>query len=91
MGTTAIGGTIIDSPVVLSRIPPPPRPSRLSSNFNPRASPPLMSRRGGTSRPPHRDGTGEEHDEGDDPADTEDRQLYCFCRKLSYGEVRPFN
>lgn len=27
--------------------------------------------------------------EGDEGGDPEDQQIYCFCQKLSYGEVRP--
>lgn len=36
------------------------------------------------------DAEGEEdiEDGGEDGADTEDKTLYCFCQKLSYGEVR---
>lgn len=31
------------------------------------------------------EGEGEEGEEGGDP---EDKEIYCFCQKLSYGEVR---
>lgn len=27
--------------------------------------------------------------EGEEGGDPEDQQIYCFCQKLSYGEVRP--
>lgn len=35
------------------------------------------------------DGDGEDdiEDGGEEGADTEDKTLYCFCQKLSYGEV----
>ena len=27
--------------------------------------------------------------DGEEGGDPEDQQIYCFCQKLSYGEVRP--
>ena len=32
---------------------------------------------------------GEEDEGGEDAGDTEDQEIYCYCQKLSYGEVRP--
>jgi chromatin modification-related protein YNG2 len=30
-----------------------------------------------------------EEGNGDDDEDNEDKTLYCFCQKMSYGEVCP--
>lgn len=97
-GASGSLGTVSNSPVVLSQVVPPPRQSRLAQSnsiaggIGARPSPPVQSsRRGAPSRPLQThsdDATGEDHDDADDPTDPEDKQLYCFCRKLSYGEVR---
>lgn len=34
------------------------------------------------------DAEGEEDEAGEDGGDAEDQELYCYCQKLSYGEVR---
>lgn len=86
MGSTNVGA-VNNTPVTLSQVVPPPRQSRLANTFNARTSPPANTRRGAPSRPPPSDRAGDDHDEAEDPADTEDKQIYCFCRKLSYGEV----
>ncbi|KAG8956674.1 Histone acetyltransferase complex subunit [Tulasnella sp. 424] len=96
-GASGSSGTVSNSPVVLSQVVPPPRQSRLAQSnsiaggIGARPSPPVQSsRRGAPSRPLQThsdDATGEDHDDGDDPTDPEDKQLYCFCRKLSYGEM----
>ena len=38
---------------------------------------------------PDDDAEGEEdfEENGDETGDPEDQQIYCFCQKLSYGEV----
>jgi chromatin modification-related protein YNG2 len=39
---------------------------------------------------PDEDAEGEDDTEegnGDDDEDNEDKRLYCFCQKMSYGEV----
>jgi len=88
LGTAS--GAVNNSPVMLSpaTVPTGPRPSRLSNATNARPSPPVTShRRGAPSRPLQNESAGESHDEADDVGDTEDKQLYCFCRKMSYGEM----
>ncbi len=35
------------------------------------------------------DAEGEDEEAGEDGGDAEDQELYCYCQKLSYGEVRP--
>ncbi|KAG8986918.1 Histone acetyltransferase complex subunit [Tulasnella sp. 427] len=94
-GSLNTSGTVTNNSVVLSQVPPPPRqPRTTQSNVNTngagaRPSPPVQSsRRGVPSRPLQThsdDATGDDHE--DDPTDPEDKQLYCFCRKLSYGEM----
>ncbi|KIO30203.1 hypothetical protein M407DRAFT_224964 [Tulasnella calospora MUT 4182] len=96
-GASGSTGTVSNTPVVLSQVVPPPRQSRLAqssanaSSISARPSPPVQSsRRGAPSRllQTHSDdAVGEDHDDADDPTDPEDKQLYCFCRKLSYGEM----
>ena len=36
------------------------------------------------------DAEGEEAGEDGEGEDGEDKQIYCFCQKLSYGEVSGF-
>ncbi|KAI0832701.1 hypothetical protein BC628DRAFT_1347953 [Trametes gibbosa] len=70
--------------------PAPPHRSGLSRQVHPRHSP-MRSRRA------HRPSAGLDEDdaEGDedveeaaeDGADAEDQELYCYCQKLSYGEM----
>ncbi|KAF7789344.1 hypothetical protein EIP86_000288 [Pleurotus ostreatoroseus] len=67
--------------------------SRLSQQVHPRASPAARGRRATASVGPDadEDAEGEEdldEDGGEDGGDAEDTQIYCFCQKMSYGEVR---
>ena len=63
--------------------------SGLSRMTHPRQSP-VRSRRTNTSAgPDDEDAEGEEDEGGEDAGDTEDQEIYCYCQKLSYGEVRP--
>ena len=67
--------------------------SRLSQQVQLRNSPAARGRRVTTSAGPDADEDAEgeedlEEDAMDEGGDTEDKELYCFCRKLSYGEVR---
>lgn len=67
--------------------------SRLSQQVQPRNSPAARGRRIATSvgLDVDEDAEGEddmEEDAMEEGGDTEDKELYCFCRKLSYGEVR---
>ena len=65
--------------------------SRLSQQVHPRHSP-ARPRRVSTPVGPDvdDDAEGEEdvEDIGEENGDVEDKELYCFCQKLSYGEVR---
>lgn len=65
--------------------------SRLSQQVHPRQSP-LRSRRVTASAGLDADEDAEGEDDLDDAmeegGDAEDKELYCFCQKLSYGEVR---
>lgn len=65
--------------------------SRLSQQVHPRPSP-LRSRRVTASAglDADEDAEGEEdlEDATEEGGDAEDKELYCFCQKLSYGEVR---
>ena len=51
---------------------------------------PARGRRAVSSVGPDEDAEGEDdvEDAGDDGEDNEDKSLYCFCQKMSYGEVR---
>lgn len=68
--------------------------SRLSQQVQMRNSPAARGgRRVATSVGPDADEDAEgeedmEEDAMEEGGDTEDKELYCFCRKLSYGEVR---
>ncbi|KAG9040169.1 Histone acetyltransferase complex subunit [Tulasnella sp. JGI-2019a] len=87
-GGSINGGTVSNSPIVLSQPALPPRQSRLSNTVNVRPSPPIIPVRRTAVSKLALDENGEEQDESaDDPADNEDKSLYCFCRKLSYGEM----
>ncbi|KAG8891066.1 hypothetical protein FRB98_000075 [Tulasnella sp. 332] len=89
-GGSINAGTVSNTPIVLSQPALPSRQSRLSNTVNVRPSPPIAiasTRRATVSTRLAPDENGEEQDESaDDPADNEDKSLYCFCRKLSYGE-----
>lgn len=64
--------------------------SRLSQQVSLRNSPARSARRA-TGLETNEDAEGEddvEEDAMEEGGDTEDKELYCFCRKLSYGEVR---
>ncbi|KAH9948802.1 hypothetical protein B0H21DRAFT_689592 [Amylocystis lapponica] len=64
--------------------------SRLSQQVHPRQSP-LRSRRVTASAGPDADEDAEGEDDLEDAVDeggeAEDKELYCFCQKLSYGEM----
>ena len=69
--------------------------SRLSQQVSLRNSPAARSSRRVTTPilgpDTNEDAEGEddvEEDALEEGGDTEDKELYCFCRKLSYGEVR---
>ncbi len=68
-----------------------PQRTRLAQQQSHRASP----ARGRQTQPeppgPDEDAEGEDDVEdgnGDEDEDNEDKTLYCFCQKMSYGEVR---
>jgi hypothetical protein len=78
-------GTVNNAPVTLTHVPS--ARSRLSSQMQTRPSPPV-SRRGRASAPPDEDfEMDEDADDGGDDNGDQDDQEYCFCRKMSYGEV----
>jgi hypothetical protein len=62
--------------------------SRLSQQAHPRNSP-ARARRAPSSFGPDEDAEGEDdfEENGDEGGDPEDKHLYCFCQKLSYGEM----
>ena len=64
--------------------------SSLSRQVHPRQSPIRSRRVHASAGPDDEDAEGEEdvEDGGEDGADAEDQELYCYCQKLSYGEVR---
>ncbi|KAH8096709.1 hypothetical protein BXZ70DRAFT_1009703 [Cristinia sonorae] len=67
------------------------RVSRLSQQVHPRQSPSRTTRRVTASVGPDPDEDAEGEDEPEDAAEDlgeveEDKEIYCFCRKLSYGE-----
>ena len=68
-----------------------PQRTRLAQQQSHRASP----ARGRQAQPeppgPDEDAEGDddvEEGNGDEDEDNEDKTLYCFCQKMSYGEVR---
>ncbi|KAI0346904.1 hypothetical protein BDW22DRAFT_1410872 [Trametopsis cervina] len=74
--------------VTVSAIPPRSRLSQVAA----RSSPAARGRRATTSLGPDADEDAEgeedvEEDAMEEGGDTEDKELYCFCRKLSYGEM----
>lgn len=93
LGGPMNGGIVNNIPVVLSQPGSaglPPRPSRLSNTISVRPSPPLQSSRRATitrAAQPANNGEGEPDESAEDPAGGDDETIYCFCRKLSYGEV----
>jgi hypothetical protein len=77
----------LPSPAPVNQYAPPQR-SRLSQQAHPRNSP-TRSRRATSLFGADEDAEGEDdyEENGDEGGDTEDQQIYCFCQKLSYGEV----
>jgi len=74
-------------------VPVLPQRTRLAQQQSHRASP----ARGRQAQPeppgPDEDAEGEddvEEGNGDEDEDNEDKTLYCFCQKMSYGEVRAY-
>ena len=70
-----------------------PQRTRLAQQQSHRASP----ARGRQAQPeppgPDEDAEGDddvEEGNGDEDEDNEDKTLYCFCQKMSYGEVRAY-
>ena len=68
-----------------------PQRTRLAQQQSHRASP-ARGRQAPPEPPgPDEDAEGEddvEEGNGDEDEDNEDKTLYCFCQKMSYGEVR---
>ncbi|KAI0722723.1 hypothetical protein C8Q76DRAFT_719988 [Earliella scabrosa] len=58
--------------------------SGLSRQVHPRQSPVRSRRVHASAGPDDEDAEGEEDEDG---ADAEDQELYCYCQKLSYGEM----
>ena len=86
--TRSVGGTTGGVAANVSQ-----RASRLSQQVHPRQSPSRSTRRVTASVGPDLDEDAEGEDEPEDTAEDlgeveEDKEIYCFCRKLSYGEVR---
>ena len=71
-------------------VPAPPQRTRLAQQQSHRP-PPARGRQVQPELPgPDEDAEGEddiEEGNGDDDEDNEDKTLYCFCQKMSYGEV----
>ncbi|KAH9943195.1 uncharacterized protein BXZ73DRAFT_87583 [Epithele typhae] len=63
--------------------------SGLSRQVHPRQSPVHSRRKHASAGPDDEDAEGEDdmEDGGEDGADAEDQELYCYCQKLSYGEM----
>ena len=66
----------------------PSQRSRLSHQAHPRNSP-VRPRRATSLFGPDEDAEGEDdlEENGEEGGDPEDQEIYCFCQKLSYGEV----
>jgi chromatin modification-related protein YNG2 len=89
-GTTSSAAIKLPSPAPTT-VPVPSQRTRLAQQQLHRASP----ARGRQAQPeppgPDEDAEGEddvEEGNGDEDEDNEDKTLYCFCQKMSYGEVR---
>lgn len=70
-----------------------PQRTRLAQQQSHRASP--ARGRQALPEPPGPDEDAEGDDDveegnGDEDEDNEDKTLYCFCQKMSYGEVRSY-
>lgn len=61
----------------------------MSRLVHPRQSPVRSRRFTASAGLDDEDAEGEEDEVGEDGGDAEDQELYCYCQKLSYGEVRP--
>jgi hypothetical protein len=66
----------------------PSQRSRLSQQAHPRQSP-ARARRADSLFGADEDAEGEDdyEENGEDNGDPEDKEIYCFCQKLSYGEM----
>jgi hypothetical protein len=74
-------------------VPVLPQRTRLAQQQSHRASP-ARGRQAPPEPPgPDEDAEGDddvEEGNGDEDEDNEDKTLYCFCQKMSYGEVRAY-
>ncbi|TBU33068.1 hypothetical protein BD311DRAFT_862047 [Dichomitus squalens] len=61
--------------------------SGLSRVMHPRQSPVRSRRFNASAGLDDEDAEGEEDEAGEDAGDTEDQEIYCYCQKLSYGEM----
>ncbi|KAI1796121.1 hypothetical protein LXA43DRAFT_970036 [Ganoderma leucocontextum] len=59
----------------------------MSRMVHPRQSPMRSRRFTASAGLDDEDAEGEEDEAGEDGADAEDQELYCYCQKLSYGEM----
>jgi hypothetical protein len=83
------GSIKLPSPAPANQYTPSQR-SRLSQQAHRRNnSPATRSRRATSLFGPDEDAEGEDdlEENGEDGGDPEDQRIYCFCQKLSYGEV----
>lgn len=90
--TVAAASIKLPSPAPAT-VPVLPQRTRLAQQQSHRASP----ARGRQAQPeppgPDEDAEGDddvEEGNGDEDEDNEDKTLYCFCQKMSYGEVRSY-
>lgn len=85
--STSSSSIKLPSPAPASAYAPTQR-SRLSHQTHPRQSP-TRARRGNSLFGADEDAEGEDdyEENGDENGDPEDKEIYCFCQKLSYGEV----
>jgi len=88
LGTSTSNASIkIPSPAPTNQYAPSQR-SRLSQQAHPRHSP-TRSRRATSLFGADEDAEGEDdyEENGEEAGDPEDQRIYCFCQKLSYGEM----
>ena len=87
LGPSASNASIkLPSPAPVNQYAPSQR-SRLSHQAHPRNSP--ARRRATSLLGADEDAEGEDdlEENGEENGDPEDKEIYCFCQKLSYGEV----
>lgn len=90
-GAVAAASVKLPSPAPAT-VPGLPQRTRLAQQQSHRASP-ARGRQAQPEPPPGPDEDAEGEDDveegnGDEDEDNEDKTLYCFCQKMSYGEVR---